>query len=343
MLAVNGRFMDRRITGVERYAREVLTRFKTDPTIIRPHGRLQGLLGHAWEQLVLPSRLSRRTLWSPCNTGPVATARQVVTIHDMAVFDHPEWFSKRFAAVYRTIIPELARRACGIIAVSSFTKERLVQTLKLDESKVHVIANGVASSFSPRLPAEIAAVRSRLAIPDGPYVLSLCSLEPRKNLANLFAAWAIVKRNNHNVNLVLGGASGKSDIFRSFNQALPPSSKGVVLTGYVGDDDLPALYSGALCFVYPSLYEGFGLPVLEALSCGVPVVTSDSTSLREVAQHICRLVDPMSAREIAAAICELLDKEHSPELIALNCNYAARYTWERCAAETEHLLLYLNQ
>ena len=340
MFVVNGRFMDRRITGVERYAREILVRLQSQPKVIRPQCGFQGLAGHAWEQIVLPSRLRGKTLWSPCNTGPMYSPRHVVTIHDMAVFDHPEWFSSGFGAVYRALIPELAKRAQAIIAVSAHAKQRILETLKVKEAKVRVIANGVGPAFCARSASEIAAVRSRLQIPEGPYVLSLCSLEPRKNLSRVLAAWNIVTKNMEGVNLVLTGAANAT-VFRSVAQPLQ-NSKNVFLTGYVEDENLPALYSGASCFLYVSLYEGFGLPVLEALACNIPVVTSNSTSLREIGYPVCHLVDPCSSHEIASAIAEALGGQSSPESRALGRKHAAQYTWERSAADTERLVLSLS-
>jgi glycosyltransferase involved in cell wall biosynthesis len=258
----------------------------------------------------------------------------------MAVFDHPEWFSRSFGGLYRALIPELARRAQTLIAVSAHAKQRILETLKVKETKVHVIANGVGPAFCARSASEISTVRSRLQIPEGPYVLSVCSLEPRKNLSNVLAAWNIVTKNTAGVNLVLTGA-GNATVFRSVAQPLQ-KSKNVFLTGYVEDEHLPALYSGASCFLYVSLYEGFGLPVLEALACDTPVITSNSTSLREIGYPVCRLVDPCSSHEIASAIAEALGGQSSPESRALGRKHASRYTWERCAADTERLVLSLN-
>jgi glycosyltransferase involved in cell wall biosynthesis len=349
MFAINGRFQTRPVTGVERYASEVTARFRSHPSILKPEQRQNGMRGHLWEQIVLPARASGKVLWSPCNSGPIFGARQVVTIHDTAVLDHPEWFSRQFAALYGMLLPELGRRAAAIIAVSKHTKMRLIEKLRIAEQRISVIPNGVAPRFCPQTHVEVEAVRARLALPAGPYVLSLCSLEPRKNLARLLSAWEKVGEQRPDVTLVLGGGGGKPGIFSSAGRrgAGGDSSAGrphgsVMYTGYVPDEVLPALYSGAACFVYPSLYEGFGLPVLEALACGTAVITSGSTSLAEVAGGMARLIDPLSPGEIAGALLETLAAPAREDLRAARCAHATSYDWNVCAADTERLLLSLN-
>ena len=336
MFAVNGRFQAHRLTGMQRYAVQLVSRFSQPPHIIAPEAPLKGLLGHLWEQAVLPSLLGSQLLWSPCGTGPLAVSRQVVTIHDIIPVDCPEWFSRRFAALHAWLIPRLARRVHRIIAVSQYTKQRLIERFGIRPQRIAVIGHGVGEEFSPRPGDEIAGVRQTCGIPDGPYVLSVCSLEPRKNLKRLLEAWAKVER-GRNVSLVVTGAKGASAVFREACFGAVPKS--VIFTGYVAEENLPALYSGAACFVYPSLYEGFGLPILEAAACGAPVVTSNVTSIPEICGPSATLVDPRSVAEIVSAICGVIDHpERARALAQAGRAYAASHSWTRCAAQTEQML-----
>ena len=187
---VNTRSLTARLTGVQRYTTELLTHFPLSIDKVSPTTPMQGMQGHLWEQFNLPLLLQRRLLWSPANSGPLIVKNQVVTIHDIAVIDHPEWFNARFAKWYKWITPTLVRRARFVIAVSEFTKRRLMDVAKVDGSRIIVIPNGVNPSFRRRPPDEIAAVRNKLGIPSAQYVLSLGTMEPRKNLAAQMTAWS---------------------------------------------------------------------------------------------------------------------------------------------------------
>jgi glycosyltransferase involved in cell wall biosynthesis len=337
MFLINGRFHAHRPTGMQRYAIELCKRFQSKPRMVQPERPLKGVMGHAWEQAVLPRGVVNDLLWSPCNTGPVSVRRHIVTIHDLIPLEHPEWFGARFSLLYRLLIPNLVRRACHLAAVSEFTKSRLVRLLGVDDSKITVIENGVGEEFTIRPETEVSRVRKTLDIPDGPYLLSVCSLEPRKNLARLIEAWMHLGKRRSGATLVIAGGKGNASVFRNVSLNAEPDH--VMFTGYVADEDLPALYSGAQAFVYPSLYEGFGLPVLEALACGTRVIASNSTSIPEVAGSHATLIDPLSTTELARAIREVLSlgPEHS-ERVARH-QHACRFSWRESAASTERLLL----
>src|SRR5439155_22055530 len=146
-----------------------------------PWGAGRGIRGHMWEQTVLPWRLRQGVLWSPCATGPLAVASQVVTIHDCAFFDHPECFSSAFAKWYQCLVPRLARRASRILTVSAFSRDRICELFRIAPDKVVVAPNGVSSDWQPAQENDIAEVRARLGLQQ-PYVLYVGSIEPRKNL-----------------------------------------------------------------------------------------------------------------------------------------------------------------
>lgn len=338
-IAFNARFYVHRPTGMQRYAHEVSRRFAEYLDPVRPGKALRGVAGHLWEQLYLPSAVHGRLLWSPNSTGPIAVSRQVCTIHDLTALDHPEWFSPKFAAWYSWLLPRLAERVQHIIAVSHYTKQRIVDCWRVPSEKISVIPNGVETRFYRRPPDEIAAVRRRLGIIRPAYVLALSSLEPRKNFVRLLKAWRQVQGMiPEEVELVVAGGTGDSRVFAADSDSAPPPRTRFI--GYVPDDCLPALYSGALAFVYPSLYEGFGLPPLEAMACGTPVITSNVTSLPEVVADCAVLVNPSDASSIAEAIWRVLsNSELSRTLHESGPQRSRHFTWEHTASETLRLLL----
>ena len=338
-IALNARFLAHRPTGMQRYALELYRRFAGYLDPVRPAKALRGPAGHLWEQLYLPSAVRGRLLWSPNNTGPVATSRQVCTIHDLIALEHPEWFSPRFAGWYSWLLPRLARRVRHIIAISEYTKQRIVERLGVPEHHVTVIPNGVDGRFSQRGPEEIESVRRSLGLRSPAYLLCVGSLEPRKNLARLVEAWRRIQSLvPAEVELVVAGGTGDSRVFaRASCEPAPPRTQ---FTGYVPDESLPALYSGALALVYPSLYEGFGLPPLEALACGTPVVTSDATSLKELFGGAAVLINPQQVDSIAEGIWRILC-HHSlrDTLREQGLERSRQFTWERTAKETLQVLL----
>lgn len=331
---VNGRYLLQRVTGVQRYAREIVARLADRCEVIRPAPSVRGLAGQLWEQLILPIRKGRGLLWSPSNTGPLAVREQVVTVHDCAVFDHAECFSRAFAVLHQQLVPRLARRVRLLITVSEFSKARILAHCRVPAERVKVIANGVDSRFVPQAAPAVMEAIERLRLPKD-YVLCVGSLEPRKNLGRLLEAWRRVQTQVEGLSLVLAG--GSHHVFR--DAGLDELTHGVHLAGYVDDDLLPAIYSGARAFVYPSLYEGFGLPILEAMACGTPVICSNTTALPETAGDAARLVDPLAPESIAEGILEVVRSEAwQRDLRQRGLARARQFTWDRTAEETWHSL-----
>jgi glycosyltransferase involved in cell wall biosynthesis len=302
-ILVNARFQNRRLTGVERYAQEITRRFGNHVRLLVPDPGLQGAAGHFWEQVCLPARVgNRQMLWSPSNSGPLALRQQVVTIHDVGMLEHPEWFNPKFAAWYKFLLPRLARQVRLIVTVSEFSRQRIADVLGIPPERIVAIPNGVDSNhFRPRNADEIRTVQRRYGLPEN-YLLCVGTLEPRKNLPRLFQAWECLRPKYPDLKLVLVGAQAPLFRDRGF-QTIPPE---VQLTGYLNDEDLPAIYSGALLLVMPSIYEGFGLPVLEAMACRVPVVAAGGSAMPEVVGEAGCLVDPYSVDSIAWGIERLL-------------------------------------
>jgi glycosyltransferase involved in cell wall biosynthesis len=337
-IALNARFYSHVPTGMQRYGLEMVDRLRQRLDVLRPTRPLRGMEGHLWEQLYLPGVARGRLLWSPNNTGPLAVSRQVCTIHDIIPVEHPEWFSPRFSAWYQWLLPKLVHRVQHIIAVSEFTKSRLMERFRVPSSKITVVWNGVDSQFTPRPQSEIEQVRRELGIGTSRYLLTVGSLEPRKNLHRLMEAWRRASSQlPEDISLVIAGAKGASLVFS--NASLGPVAPRVHFTGYVRQEQLPALYSGALATVYPSLYEGFGLPPLEGMACGTAAVTSNTTSLLEVAGNTAVLVNPTDPDSIAEGIRRVVcDVDLRERLRRTGLAHVQGRNWDRCAAETLNVL-----
>lgn len=336
-IAVNTRVLGHPLTGVQRYTHEILRHFPADIGLVGPAHWFSGPRGHAWEQLALPAKLGDRLLWSPSNTGPLAVKRQVVTCHDIASFDDSGSVRRSFASWYRFLLPRLYPRARAIIAISEFTRQRLVERLRVDPALVHVVPNGVGEAFRPQSEERQAAARAAYDLPER-FVLSLGSLQPRKNLGRLLEAWRrLPAEARRDCPLVIAGAAGVEQVFKGLALVeLPPD---VHFLGRIPDDRLPALISAATVFVYPSYYEGFGLPPLEAMACGTPVITADRTSLPEVVGHAGLMVDPFDVDALAGAVESLIrDEDLGRRLASAGIDRAATFTWARTARMTWELL-----
>jgi glycosyltransferase involved in cell wall biosynthesis len=330
---VNLRTLGYRTTGVQRYLLGLLPHMPSELHSVRPSQSLQGIKGHLWEQVYLPTQLQRRLLWSPGNTGPVGVRRQVLTVHDMASLDHPEWFERKFALWYSALLPRLIRNVRAIITVSHFSKERIVRLTGVKPERVNVIFNGVDRRFRPAEPKIVKQVRSYFNL-DGPYILFVGSLEPRKNLRILFEAWRLGGFDG--ATLAVVGAGGH--LFPRLQ--LDSIPEGVRMLGCVEDDVLPALYSGSAGFVYPSIYEGFGLPPLEAMACGCPVAVSDIPAHREVCGETAMYFDRFSPKDISSKLDWLLRLDNSSRalLAEQGLHRAALYNWQSAASETWRIL-----
>jgi glycosyltransferase involved in cell wall biosynthesis len=330
---VNLRTLGYGITGVQRYLLSLLPHMPSMLDTVKPSQALQGIKGHVWEQLYLPTLLRRRLLWSPGNTGPITVSRQVLTVHDAASLDHPEWFERKFALWYNALLPRLVRKVRAIITVSNFSRERIVQLTGVPPEAVHVISNGVEPRFRPADAKVVDEAKARFDL-HCPYLLYVGSLEPRKNLKLLIEAWQL--GNFAGATLAVVGASGH--LFQRLQ--FDPVPEGVRLLGRVEDQILPALYSGAAGFVYPSVYEGFGLPPLEAMACGCPVAVSDIPAHREVCGETAMYFDPFSPEELSLKLEALLrlDSSTRSSYVEGGLRHAAIFGWERAASQTWHVL-----
>jgi glycosyltransferase involved in cell wall biosynthesis len=330
---VNLRTLGYHITGVQRYLLGLLRHLPATLDSVKPSQALQGIKGHLWEQLYLPTQLQHRLLWSPGNTGPLGVSRQVLTVHDAASLDHPEWFERKFALWYAAMLPRLIRKVRAIITVSHFSKERIISLTGVESERVNVIYNGVDERFQVAEPEAVKHARTNFGL-TSPYILFVGSIEPRKNLKILLEAWRL--GGFAGATLAVVGAGGH--LFPKLQFDSIPD--GVLLLGPVSDDLLPALYSGAAGFVYPSVYEGFGLPPLEAMASGCPVAVSDIPAHREICGKTAMYFDPFVPEDISAKLEWLLklDGTSRASLVKQGLQRAALYNWESAAAETWRVL-----
>jgi glycosyltransferase involved in cell wall biosynthesis len=292
-----------------------------------------------WMQTVLPGTLRKAgpELCHFTNYLAPLTLRcpYVVTIHDMTLFITPRLHNFKKIVLDRTLIPHVARRADAIITVSNSARDDIVRHLRVPRKKIKVISNAISPAFRPVTgEARLEAIRQKYGI-RGPYILYVGTIEPRKNIARLIQAFAQLKAIRLPHKLLIVGQPGWhcAPIYGEVERLGLQSE--VIFTGYVPFEDLPALYSAAESMAFPSVYEGFGLPVAEAMACGTPVVTSNSSALAEVAGDNALLVNPLSVSEISHALTRLhQDPDLRRELSRRGISRAAEFTWDRLARST---------
>ena len=293
-----------------------------------------------WEQLVLPRLVQRyqvEVLHSPHYTIPVCnSSHSVVTFCDLTFFLYPEMHgvTKRF--FFQQMMRVSSGRADRIITISESTRLDLLRLLRVTPDKVYAILLAAGDNIRPvNDHTKAARICSRYGLQAGEFILYVGVLEPRKNVPTLLHAYRDLVDRGLQERLAIVGKQGWmfENIFATV-QTLKLEDR-VVFTGYVPDEDLPYLYNGARLFVYPSLYEGFGLPVLEAMTCGTPVITSNVSSMPEIIGDAGLLVDPHDPKQLAQAIeCLIADNDLRQTLRERGLQRAAQFSWEKTARET---------
>jgi glycosyltransferase involved in cell wall biosynthesis len=339
---VNGRFLGQRITGAQRYARELLKAMDEQLlgdgarafTVLTPPGTPRSLplramevreigrfRGHLWEQVELPGHTGHDLLLNLCNTAPLTARKMIATILDASVYAVPKAYSLPFRTWYRTLIPVVARRSRRVVTISEFSRRELQRFAGIASDSITVIP---ASGEHILAVSADESVLARLQLRSRAYVLAVSSHSTHKNVAGVTQAADLITAEKFE--LVLAGGGNP----RVFSSSPTPGTGRLRRTGYVNDAELRALYEHAACFVYPSFYEGFGLPPLEAMSCGCPVVVSRAASLPEVCGEAAVYCDPHDPADIARAISRVVtDPALQDDLRHRGSERAAHFSWRR--------------
>lgn len=302
------------------------------------------VLFYLWYQVNLKKRLNSLApdvFFSPDGFMPVGlTCPTVITIHDLAVLRYPDHVKRSESRYYREKMPEFARKAGHILTVSHFSKKEIVDLLDVRDEKVTVVYNGISDRFKPLEEPQKAGIRSRLTS-GAPYLLYTGAVNPRKNIDGLIAGFETFREKNPSSDLKLVIAGRFSWKYNKVRSALEHSRyrNDIITTGYISDAELPLVMGGAEGFAYLSLYEGFGMPVLEAMACGVPVLTSEETSMAEIGGDAVLTVNPRDPGEIADSIQEIItNRSLRASLVDKGFARMSAYSWQRASEEVYTVL-----
>lgn len=355
---INGRFITKKITGVQRYAWEVLIAFDNllnqnndllentyyvlVPRSFEINHRFKNLKikkvgflkGHFWEQFELPLYTIGWPLLNLCNIGPILKKKQAVVIHDAMIYMPNNHLSPQFKIIYKIMTNFLTKISDKIITVSNCSKMDILKYTKMNEKRLEVIYEGC--NHIKRFKIEENNKLSDLL--RSPYILAVSSVNPNKNFKGIVQALEFMR--NRDINVVIAGGTN-SKLFKNeyFEQ-----KKNVYRLGYVSDSELATLYKYATCFVYPSFYEGFGIPPLEAMTMGCAVVVSNRGSLSEVCGDSVLYCNPEDPKDIAKKIDLLLsDETKRNEYVKLGLERSSHFTWEKCAISVFNSVLSLEK
>ena len=336
---INGRFLTQRVTGVQRFALEIIKRLERQShikfTILVPTNyketysfqniqiiKVGKLTGHKWEQLELPLFVKRGLLINFCNTGPMFKRNQIVVIHDTAIYASPQGFSKVFCFWYKIMFNFFKIFSRKVLTISEFSKNELIRYLKIKPEKLGLISEG-REHFD--LIKEDNKILSDFKLEKKKYILAVSSMNPNKNFKVLVQSMEYLVNEDFEV-VIAGGTDLK--VFNKINI----ENENIKQVGYVTDEQLKSLYVNAGCFVFPSVYEGFGLPPLEAMSTGCAVLVSDAGPMREVSGNAAIYFNPHNAKELANKIKYLMkNKSVREELQIKGLQQSKRFSWQLAA------------
>ncbi len=345
MIVVNSRYLSQPLTGVQRYAIEISKKLKKiDPEIrfFAPKNILYddlvdqlevevvgNFISHFWEQISLPIYLKKYgnpLLINLCNTAPLMYANKIVTVHDIAFNKFPENYSWLFQNYYNFLIPRILKTSKKILTVSKFSKNELINTFKIKSNKINVIYNAVSESF----------FTNNKIIKEN-YILSVASLSKQKNFETLIDAY-----NNlsiQGVKLFIVGENNRN-LQNSISQKIN-SNPNIIFTGRVDDFKLQELYANAICFIFPSFYEGFGIPPLEAMASGTPVIASNISAIPEVCGEAALYFNPFSVEDLMQKILNLIkEKKLRKSYVEKGFKQVAKFSW---AGSAQNLVKIINQ
>ncbi|MEN3780832.1 glycosyltransferase family 4 protein [Priestia megaterium] len=344
-ICINGRFLSQEITGVQRYSMELVKALDAllnkekniqveilcPPNIIHSPElqniqiRKIGILkGHLWEQLELPLYSRNSLLFNPCGPAPLLKFKQILTIHDAAIYANSQAFTKKFIIWYKIMFFLISKTAKKIITVSEFSKNELINYLKVKNSHIKVMHLGKEHITEIK---EDTSIIEKYELDKKPFILAVSSMSPNKNFNGVVKSIEHLDKNNE-INIVIAGGVHPK-VFGGANNFRSDQVKHV---GYITDNELKTLYKNALCFVYPSYYEGFGLPPLEAMSLRCPVIVSDRASLPEVGGANVLYCNPDDPADIAQKISLMIKNSNiNQEYKDKGYKRSKDFSWYKCA------------
>lgn len=343
MIVINGRFLSQRLTGIQRFAYEIccaLHQIGVEYTILAPADIrgdydlkdlsvevIGGKGSHFWEQITLPRYMKRhydgQILLSLSGLSPLCYRRTILTIHDVSYLLKPRAYSRLYCLYYRIMTPLAAKRACKILTVSRFSKAEIMHYMGVPEDKIAVVYNAVrSSSLLPREKAEH-------------YLLAVGSLMPRKNIKRLLEAYCSMKQPDFDLYIV----GGMHTMYADAELSAYADRKGVRFLGYVSTDELMRLYRNATAYINPSLYEGFGIPLVEAMTQECPLVVSDIPVFHEVCGDAAVYFNPLVVADMREKINRIMhDEPLRQQLTKEGTQQVSRFSWKQSAKEIEKLI-----
>lgn len=348
---VNARFLTQNMTGVQRYAVEICLELKRmmgdDIEFVTPYNIIQKKYaeklnvriigrhkGHIWEQIDLPSYLRKNgnpLLLNLCNTAPLFYKNKIVTVHDVAYKVFPQTYPKPFLLYYNLMIPRLLNGSRHVVTVSHFSKEEICRYYHVDNNKVSVVYNAVSEHFKP--------LRST---GDSSYFLAVSSMNYRKNFIYILDAFCKYQEMGGKESLYIIGDL-KNASFKEIDLCKYTSNPKIKFLGRVSDEDLIKFYSNAVAFVYPSLYEGFGIPPLEAQACGCPAICAQASCLPEVFGDSVLFCNPYDSDSLVSAFKKIVsDKDLRKSLCEKGNINTGKYSWEKSAKKLRDIIVKMN-
>jgi glycosyltransferase involved in cell wall biosynthesis len=345
MLYVNARFLAQDLTGVQRFAEQIslaLNDIRDDVVFLVPKGvkrkdflgkvkfeEVGDRQGHLWEQLDLPSYLKKKNsplLLNLCSTAPIFYRNQIVTHHDVTYKRYPKSFSRKFRLLYSILIPVMLRNSKKLITVSDFSRDEINSVYHCPKEKIAVVYNAVSGDFSKKNTDS-----------KQNYLLAVSSPNYHKNFHGMLEAFSTLNSDS-GISLKIIGKSATTFAAQDFSKLISDSSK-IEFMGRVDDNQLIELYQNALAFVFPSFYEGFGIPPLEAQACGCPVIAAKAASMPEVLADSVVYFDPNNVNDIATAMKKIIsDQALRDELIVKGDNNVTRFSWHGSAEKVNQII-----
>ncbi len=355
IIYLDGRFLTQKLSGVQRFAYEITNellnsgllniRILVPNTYLNkdykinnwPIIRVGFLKGYLWEQVELPFWLKRRNtkiLLCLCNIAPLIYKRKITVIHDLAVLEHPEWFNWKFVVLYNFFFKNIIKSSMCIITVSNYSKKTIIKHFNIKEDSLKVIYNAVSTNFGKHNDNfSFQNILNKYGLITNKYLLTVSSIDPRKNINGLITAFHSIKQSEYK--LVIVGKSNK--IFAKSESS--KKNENIIQLEDVKDFELSVLYKLAYCFIYPSFYEGFGIPPLEAMASGTPTIVSNTTSLPEVCGDASLYFNPFDVSDIGHKIEILLNNVDLRQyLINKGNERIKKFSWGKSATEFLNIL-----